>query len=340
MPRVTFLMPVYNGGVFLEEAVASMLAQTYQDFEILIIDDGSTDGSSERLAAMTDPRIRHERNATNIGLAASLNRGMSLCESTFVARMDCDDRCDPRRLEWQVAYMTQHPDCGMSGTWLRTFGAWHERTLIRYAETMPDIRANMLFGSPVAHPTLIFRKAMWDAAGLYYDSSFSRTEDFDLCVRAAERFEIRNLQRCTYAYRRHADCATRAHVEQMQEQVLAIIRRQVTALGLTPSDDVLELHCRANLGRRLASLDELADVEAWFRQLATTAGETAHAAPESLARAISQAWFVLCSNSAPLGRECLRRYQTSPLARAYRPPPLGYARFIASMVWHALKGTA
>jgi len=116
-PQLTVLMPVYNGGPFLRSAIESILNQDFSDFDFLIIDDGSTDGSHEIAASYADPRIRLESNGRNLGLIATLNRGLDLARGTYVARMDADDIAFPDRLSKQLTFMEAHPEIGLCGTW-------------------------------------------------------------------------------------------------------------------------------------------------------------------------------------------------------------------------------
>jgi len=108
-PSLTVLMPVYNGGEFLRGAVESILGQTYSNFEFLIVDDGSTDESLEICRGFRDPRIRLEENGRNLGLIATLNRGLDLAEGDYIARMDSDDVSFPARLARQVQFMEDNP---------------------------------------------------------------------------------------------------------------------------------------------------------------------------------------------------------------------------------------
>jgi len=116
-PKVTVLMPVYNGERYLNEAVDSILGQTFTDFEFLIIDDASTDKTPEILRSYDDPRIRVVTNEENLGLSKSLNKGLALARGEFIARMDADDVSYPYRLQVQHEFMTQHPGAGVIGSW-------------------------------------------------------------------------------------------------------------------------------------------------------------------------------------------------------------------------------
>jgi glycosyltransferase involved in cell wall biosynthesis len=114
--KITVLMSVFNGERFLRGAIESILSQTYKDFEFLIIDDGSTDASTNIIASYRDSRIRSLRSERNLGLAASLNQGLASSTGQYVARMDADDISLPNRLARQVGFMQTHPHVGACGT--------------------------------------------------------------------------------------------------------------------------------------------------------------------------------------------------------------------------------
>ena len=113
MARVTVIMPAYNVAPYIEEAVESVLRQSFSDFELLIIDDGSSDGTHEVISRMSDSRIRKVRNESNIGLAATLNKGLSMAQTEYIARFDGDDLASPQWLEKNVGFLDNHPDYGI-----------------------------------------------------------------------------------------------------------------------------------------------------------------------------------------------------------------------------------
>jgi len=115
-PKVTVLMPVYNGEKYLNEAIDSILGQTFKDFKFLIINDGSTDGTADILKSYKDSRIKVTNNEKNIGLTKSLNKGLKMAKSEYIARMDADDISLPTRLQKQVEFMDSHPKVGVCGT--------------------------------------------------------------------------------------------------------------------------------------------------------------------------------------------------------------------------------
>src|SRR4051812_12493856 len=122
VPRVSFLMAVHNGAGTVREAVESVLGQTFGDFEFLIVEDGSSDGTGEILRGITDARVRVIVNEKNVGVSASLNRGMAMARGEFVARMDADDVCLPGRAARQVEYLEGHGEVAVVGSFAETFG--------------------------------------------------------------------------------------------------------------------------------------------------------------------------------------------------------------------------
>ena len=156
-PSVTVLMPVYNGAAFLSEALESMFCQSLQDFELLVIDDGSTDATATILAACSDSRLRVVRNQLNLGLVATLNKGLDIARGELVARMDADDVALPARLESQMQFLSRHPEIGICGTWFRELRDG-KATLVRPPCTHDDLSAHLFFYSPFAHPSVMLRK--------------------------------------------------------------------------------------------------------------------------------------------------------------------------------------
>ena len=195
MARVSVVMSVFNGERFLLEAVDSILGQTYGDLELIVIDDGSTDGSSAILEqrGLEDPRLRIFHQA-NVGLTRSLNRGVGLATGEYIARMDADDIADPTRIERQVAFMDAHPDVGLLGTGYREIDA-EGRVLGVKAFPMVDdrtLRATLIRYNPFFHASVMLRREVFAAVGLY-DPALALVEDYEMWFRVARRFRLANL---------------------------------------------------------------------------------------------------------------------------------------------------
>src|ERR1035438_6976532 len=205
-PRVTVLMPVHNGAPYLREAMASILSQTFADFEFLIVDDGSSDPSAEIIRSFRDPRIRLVSNGANLGLVETLNRGMLLARGCYLARMDCDDISHPERLALQVSYMDMHDDVAVCGSWIKAFGS--QRFVKRYPLTDDHIRAHLLFENALAHPSVMMRRDVFILERLFYDGNHAQAEDYELWTRVPGSFKFANLDRILLYYRKHRQQVT------------------------------------------------------------------------------------------------------------------------------------
>lgn len=188
-PAVSVLMPAYNAAATVAEAVASVRAQEWSDWELVAVDDGSTDDTAALLhaAAAADPRVR-PLPCPHRGLVASLNAGLAACRAPLVARLDADDRMDPRRLRLQVEYLCRHPEVGLVGSQIECFPrAQIQEGLQRYQEwlnsliTHEQIARDLWVESPFAHPSVTFRAEIVRALGGYQEHGWA--EDYDLWIR-------------------------------------------------------------------------------------------------------------------------------------------------------------
>lgn len=204
--KVTVQIPVYNGEKYLKECLESILNQSFTQFECLIIDDGSTDGSAAIIQSFSDPRVRFVRNERNMGISHTRNRGFDLARGTYIALMDCDDVCPPERLARQVAFMDAHPEVGICGSWVQEMypdGAMIEEQLRKYPADDASIRQMLMLDCPLWNPSLMLRKSMIQQHRLYYNPDFKLGEDFDLVVRAAAVTQLANIPEALLYYRRH-----------------------------------------------------------------------------------------------------------------------------------------
>jgi hypothetical protein len=164
VPKVTVLMTLHNKGPYVEEAVRSVLASTFTDLELLVVDDASTDGGLEVVKRISDPRIRILESPVNTGRPAAANRGYDAATGAYIAVLDADDRVHPERIAKQVAFLEAHPDVGVCGSWLRFFGG---RDLVhRLPEEDEEARALSVFGVPVSYGACMFRRSVLEAHGL------------------------------------------------------------------------------------------------------------------------------------------------------------------------------
>lgn len=223
-------MPVYNAEKYLREAVDSILSQTYTDFEFIIIDDGSADASPEIVRSYDDARIRFYQNEHNMGVAATLNRGLDLAEGEYIARMDSDDISLPERFAKQVEYLDKHPECAVVGTDMEIFGA--RRYQFIHSHTTEQLKVDLLFASALGHPTVMMRSSVVGKDGLHYDNAYNGIEDYELWVRVAEKHEIGNLDSIQLRYRTHPNQVTKNRSDDYLEKHRRLKSRQMMALDM------------------------------------------------------------------------------------------------------------
>ena len=215
MPRVSVLMPVYNGERFLALAVESILGQTFREFELIIVDDGSTDGSARILSRFDDPRIRRLRNDRNEGITQSLNRGLELASGDYVCRMDSDDVSVPTRIERQIGFMEEHTEIAVVGSFATVIDSTGTAVdTERYPQSASDIRKTLFVHNPFAHGAVMIRSSVLKECGAY-DARFLHNEDYDLWLRVAARHPLANIPEPLLHRRVHGGNITAANETQL-----------------------------------------------------------------------------------------------------------------------------
>ncbi len=332
-PSVTVLMPLYNGERYVRTAVDSILRQTWRDFELLIIDDGSNDSGPEVVTAIEDERIVFLRNPRNMGVAATLNRGLETARGRYIARMDADDISLLDRLERQVRFMDEHSDVGISGSWVRFFGIGVSTTLTPPCAS-EALRCYALFENPLCHMSVMMRRGLMQKHKLLYDGVFSRSEDYELWSRSLRCFPLANISRVLVRARQHAASATLSNWQEMTAQTEIIQARMLGVLGITPRPEEQKLHHQVGRGLRQPEMSRLIAGERWLRHVCRFNQATGYADVAAFANVVGQIWLRFCTNSAPLGVEVWRCWRDSPLKRGYAASMSDQLRLAAGILWH------
>ncbi len=200
-PKVTVLMSVYNGEKYLNEAIDSILEQTFKDFEFFIINDGSVDRTADILKSYKDPRIKIINNKNNIGLTKSLNKGLKIAKGEYIARMDADDVSMPNRLIKQVDFLDRNLDVAIVGTnYFRINEKGDIVQEINRKRKDIDIKNNLSKGNQLGHGTLMFRKDCVEKIG-FYRATFKYSQDYDLVLRFSDKYKLANIPELLYKWR-------------------------------------------------------------------------------------------------------------------------------------------
>lgn len=285
MPRVSVLMPVFNGGRFLAAAVESILNQSYDDFELIAIDDGSNDQSAAVLlrVAQSDCRIRVVTQA-NVGIVASLNTGLELAVGEYVARMDADDVALPFRFTRQVAFLDNHPGVAVVGSAVTLID--QEGNAIRdvaYPLAPLEVFEFLIkLGCALAHPAVMMRRAAVVGIGGYRDA-YQHAEDYDLWLRVSETMALANLPDRLLYYRQHPDKSSLRHAaRQMLATKVARLAAQARRAGIADPTHGLAQLTLSDLNRFSLEPSEKAEMALDIAE-AMLANGTAASTPRVLA---------------------------------------------------------
>ncbi len=226
---VTVLLTMFNAARDLRAAVESVRAQTFADFEFIIVDDGSTDDSVAIVESCADPRIRLVRNAANQGQTACLNQGLALARGEWIARQDADDLSDPERLARQMAHLRAHPETVLLGTAGRQIdGDGRVLGEVRLPSRPWEIRWLNLFDNSFLHSAVMFRTAVVRAEG-GYDESFRCSQDYALWSRLTRRYPVENLAEPLISLRVHAASMMRTQTSVLEAETARIQQANLDA---------------------------------------------------------------------------------------------------------------
>ena len=310
-------MPVYNSAPFLREAVESVLNQSFRDFELIAVDDGSFDRSWEILQSFEhDKRVKAIRLANNQGAAAARNTGVGRSDCDYLAFLDSDDFAGPRRLEVQTQAIER------SGRFDVVYG---RAAVLRQGVTViapperlssEDVPPTLLFRNCIVHSSVLLRRSCWQP----FRSEFEPAEDYDLWARLAPRLSFIPLNEVLVTYREHGRGASKRLPKKTKQAVTAIHEFQLQRLGVMPC---AEIHGRLTAWPGDSDASELAEAEAWLLELATA---NRIYQPASFRRAIEGIWFSTCLDSWSLGPLAFQIYRRSQLAR-----------LTADRLWHFMR---
>jgi len=225
-PLVSVVMTVYNYERYVAESIESILAQTFRDFEFIIIDDASSDSTQKVISGFIDRRIVFVRNDENLGQTRSLNKALRLARGTYIARIDGDDVSFPDRLKRQVDFLERNPRVGVVGTWLQSVD--ERNRLIRKSRypvipTLGRLLFLNLFNWPcLTHPTVMVRKGCFETVGPY-NEQYRISQDYDLWLRVARKFRMRNIPHILLNYREHRQSLSHSRKNKTRQEVRQIV---------------------------------------------------------------------------------------------------------------------
>lgn len=322
MCKVSVLMPVYNAEKYLAEAIDSIISQTFKDWELLIINDGSTDSSKSIIETYTDARIHYIENDTNLGLIETLNKGIQLCKGEYIARMDSDDVALPERLALQVQFMDNNHDyvlCGTNAIVIDSAGQATGKVVNPSNNTFLQI--SLLFTNPFIHPSIIMRKKA--LANNLFDKKWIYVEDFELWTRLANRGKVANLEQTLLKYRWHNSNVSNIYSEIQEDFKNRIIKQQLEKLDIKASDQDIALHRLTfklySLGQKNEiGVDQYEKIGDWFRKLKEQNRSKLIYPLSEFDAFLWSRWIVLCISQGTIWKALFPRFISFSPAVIYR----------------------
>ena len=202
-PLISVILPVYNAELYVRESIQSVLNQSFSDFELIVLNDGSTDGSEKVILEFQDERIKYVKNETNLKLIDTLNLGLQLAEGKYIARIDADDIALPTRFEAQVDFLELNHEYGILGAFAETFGSKND--VLRFVEDDEDIRFAFVSHNPFIHSTVMLRSSILKKYGLTFSKDQLHVEDYDLWIKVLKYSKGKILPHVLIKYRIHEE---------------------------------------------------------------------------------------------------------------------------------------
>lgn len=306
MPQISVVMTAYNSAPYIEEAVTSICRQTYRDFELVVVDDGSEDDTSQRLQnlAEKDKRVRLVQNQKNLGVAPSINRIIPLLSGEYIARMDSDDIALPQRLARQIAYIGSNR-VDVCGAWVRTAGL-PRNYVMKFPETDRDIKTWMLFQNPFLQSTVLMKRQVLEQVPYRVEAGL--VEDYDLWVRMAGIAKMGNVPEVLLLYRRHSGQLSVAHSRRQINDAVKVRYRALEAFGIKVSEEERRIHGQIRMPVLPDKKNDIEAMEAWLVELADRSQKRGLSA-----EIVATQWFYVALRGTVLGLWTAWRFKRSPL---------------------------
>jgi len=313
---VTVLMPAYNVGKYLNESIDSILAQTYTNFQFLIINDGSTDQTEEIILTYKDPRITYIKNEKNIGYIASLNKGLELISSRYIVRMDADDIALPHRIEKQVQLMESRPDIAVCGSGKINFlnAKPNSETAVYTITDERQLLFSSIFNTSIPHPSAILRNTILQENGLKYDENFYYAEDKAMWLDMSQFGNLINIQEPLIKYRIHLNQVSIQHNEIQRQNSLTKSQLVLGRYGIQINEEELwplRLICYPQI---CESVSDLFAVESLIKKLKRGFSQRDEFLPEFVTSFLADRLYTLVIRSTTLGLPLLGFINHSDMA--------------------------
>lgn len=313
---VSVLIPCFNAEKYVEDAVRSIMTQTYQNLEIVLIDDCSTDTTPQILEKLKneDNRIKIYRNEENLKLIKTLNKGITLCSGEYIARMDSDDISLPTRIEEQVKFLNENSDYSIVSTMFYTFKELSgKKNLYINPVHNEELRAFLLFKSGICHPASMIRKTLFTELNLEFEAEYLHVEDYALWSKAMYKTKLANLDKPLLYYRVHESQISTIHEDKQLKNKRKVFVIHSKELGMSIDEHSLDIYASvADAVPLVKGMSFLNECSEFMKFLIEKNNSLNFCDNKYLVRMLSLHWMRLCANSQ-LGFKVLNTFYTSEM---------------------------
>jgi glycosyltransferase involved in cell wall biosynthesis len=312
--KITVIMPAYNSGLYIKEAIDSILNQSFFDFELLIIDDGSTDNTVKIIKSYTDKRIRLVQNEKNFGITKTRNRGLKENKSDYLAFLDSDDMALPHRLEKQLNFLEKNTDFGMVGSYVKTIDSAGKLTGVAWKNNLPPekISSILLFRNYFTQSAIMIRKEAIPEEGY---GPFEPTEDFDLWIKISQKWKVWNLPDYLVKYRIHEKGASKTKMDAQNKSLNFILINQLENLKIKPTIEELYIHRINGKYEGDNIINFLSKREMWLLKLLGANNKIGYLDKKNFSEFMSWWWLQGCASNASIGLIAWKKFWLSPLSK-------------------------
>jgi glycosyltransferase involved in cell wall biosynthesis len=296
-PKVSVIMPVYNGEKYVRAAIDSILAQTFTDFELLIIDDGSNDKSIKIIKSYSDRRIRIIRNDKNRGLPYTRNEAIESSLGEYIANLDCDDISHLSRLQKQTDFLEANSDFGLIGSFIENINKSGKTigNMWSFPAPVEEVPAILFFGNYFAQSSTMIRKSSLPTNG--YDVNMPVAEDYDLWIRIAEKSKAWNLPEILVQIRQHGENSMTVLSRLYPQTMKKIYGQQLKKVGLSYSDGELDDHYLYCVGKYEATAEHAEWLKSWFSRINTANNKSRAYDRIIFTKALLGRWYLFCKKT-------------------------------------------
>ena len=313
VPLLSVIMPVYNAGDFVAQAIQSILDQTYGDFELIIINDGSTDKSKTVIKSFDDGRIKYFENEKNSGIVFSRNRGLKLAKGEYVGMFDADDIAYPEKFKEQILFLEENKDFGMVGSWAKFIdekgkrlpGSW------KLKASPKMIPAIMLFKNYFLQSAVLYRKEC--ISKFSFRDGFDILEDYLIWLEITRDYKAWNLQEYMVDYRIYGGGVTKKHSKEKLEKEKKVFWLQLMELGIDATGRELDLHLLIRNDKPVTDIETLKAIENWLLKIIYRNEDLEVYKYKMLIRVVFDRWAKVCYKASGLHFKMLYRFLNSDL---------------------------